>query len=135
MMAYVLGARSRDRLQGVHADLVKVVERALQLSLVDFTVLEGTRSVKRQEQLVALGASRTMESRHIPSINKCGVGCAVDLAPIIDGKVSFAWPPFYDIAAAMKKAAAELGVPIVWGGDWRTFKDGPHFELDRKTYP
>lgn len=127
-MTFSLGPRSRERLQGVHPDLVKVVERALQLSLVDFTVTEGLRSVKRQEQLVAQGASRTMNSRHI-------TGHAVDLAPIIDGKVSFAWPPFYDIADAMKKAAAELGVAIVWGGDWRTFKDGPHFELDRKAYP
>jgi peptidoglycan LD-endopeptidase CwlK len=127
-MTFAIGTRSRERLQGVHADLVKVVERALQLSLVDFTVVEGLRTVKRQEQLVAQGASRTMNSRHI-------TGHAVDLAPIIDGKVSFAWPPFYDIAEAMKKAATELGVAIVWGGDWRTFKDGPHFELDRKEYP
>ncbi len=85
------------------------------------------RDVKRQEQLVANGASRTMNSRHL-------TGHAIDVAPIIGGQVRWDWPPFHDIAAAMKKAAAEEGVAITWGGDWRSFKDGPHFELDRRVY-
>lgn len=128
MNSFQLSARSEQRLQGVHPDLVRVVRRALQLSRVDFAVTEGVRTAERQAELVASGASRTMNSRHI-------TGHAVDLAPIIGGQISWAWPPFYDLAAAMKKAAAELKVPIVWGGDWVTFKDGPHFELDRKAHP
>lgn len=127
-MTFFLGARSRERLQGVHPDLVRVVERAIKLSPVDFTVVQGLRSEKEQERLVAEGFSRTMRSRHL-------TGHAVDLAPLIGGKVRWDWPPFYDIAKAMKQAAAELGVAIVWGGDWRTFKDGPHFELNWKEYP
>lgn len=125
---YKLSAKSEARLTGVHPDLVRVVRRALQLSPVDFAVVEGLRTKERQAALVAEGASRTMNSRHI-------TGHAVDLAPIIAGSISWAWPPFYKLAAAVKQAAAELGVAIVWGGDWRTFKDGPHFELDRKVYP
>ena len=125
---FKLGKRSIERLQGVHPDLVKVVERAIDLSPVDFTVLEGLRSPERQQTLVASGASQTLNSRHI-------TGHAVDLGAWVDNQVDWSWPLYHKIANAMKAAANELGVAIVWGGDWRTFKDGPHFELDRRYYP
>ena len=125
---FKLGKRSIERLQGVHPDLVKVVERAIDLSPVDFTVLEGLRSPERQQTLVASGASQTLNSRHI-------TGHAVDLGAWVDNQVDWSWPLYTKIANAMKAAANELGVAIVWGGDWKTFKDGPHFELDRKYYP
>lgn len=127
-MNFKLGVRSQSRLKGVHPELAAVVARAIQISDVDFTVLEGLRSEKRQRELVKAGASRTMNSRHL-------TGHAVDLGAIVGGKVRWDWPLYHKIAAAMKEASAYLGVPIVWGGDWRTFKDGPHFELDRKKYP
>jgi peptidoglycan L-alanyl-D-glutamate endopeptidase CwlK len=127
-MTYQLSQRSEARLIGVHPDLVKVVRRALELSTVDFAVVEGLRTQARQKELVAAGASQTMNSRHI-------TGHAIDLAPFIAGSIRWDWPPFHDIAKAMKAAAAELGVPIVWGGDWVSFKDGPHWELSRKVYP
>lgn len=127
-MTYKLGAKSLSRLEGVHPDLVKVVKLAIELSEVDFTVTEGMRTLERQRQLLAAGASKTLNSRHL-------TGHAIDLAPLIGGKVSWDWPPFYKIADAMKRAANSLGVPLVWGGDWKSFKDGPHFELDRKVYP
>ena len=125
---FKLGKRSIERLQGVHPDLVRVVERAIDLTTVDFTVLEGLRSPERQQTLVASGASQTLNSRHI-------TGHAVDLGAWVDNQVDWSWPLYTKIANAMKAAANELGVSIVWGGDWRTFKDGPHFELDRKFYP
>ena len=127
-MPFSLGLRSKARLVGVHPDLVAVVERAIKLTSVDFTVVEGLRSVDRQRELVKVGASKTMHSRHIH-------GYAVDLAPYIGGKVRWDWPPFHDIAAAMKAASKELDIPIEWGGDWKTFKDGPHFQLPHKQYP
>lgn len=125
---FKLGRRSVERLQGVHPDLVKVVERAIEMSPVDFTVLEGLRSPERQQTLVASGASQTLNSRHI-------TGHAVDLGAWVDNQVDWSWPLYHKIANAMKAAANDLGVAIVWGGDWKTFKDGPHFELDRKYYP
>jgi peptidoglycan L-alanyl-D-glutamate endopeptidase CwlK len=124
---FKLGKRSIERLQGVHPDLVRVVERAIDLTPVDFTVLEGLRSPERQQTLVASGASQTLNSRHI-------TGHAVDLGAWVDNQVDWSWPLYAKIANAMKAAANELGVAIVWGGDWRTFKDGPHFELDRRFY-
>jgi len=120
--------RSEQRLAGVHPDLMRVARRALELSPVDFAVIEGLRTTKRQAQLLKAGASKTMRSRHL-------TGHAIDVAPIIAGQVRWDWPPFHQIAAAMKQAAADLGVPIEWGGDWRTFKDGPHFQLPWKDYP
>jgi len=120
--------RSEQRLEGVHPNLVAVVRRALEIGPLDFTVVEGLRTEARQRQLVAQGASRTMNSRHL-------TGHAVDIAPFVGGQIRWDWPLFHQLAPAMKQAAHELNVPIVWGGDWRTFKDGPHFELDRRFYP
>jgi len=125
---YKLGPRSKQRLNGVHEDLVKVVERAIEITTVDFTVLEGLRDPLRQKKLVEAGASQTLNSRHI-------TGHAVDLGAWVEDEVRWDWPLYHKIAAAMKDAAKELNVAIVWGGDWRTFKDGPHFELDRRKYP
>lgn len=128
MNEFKLGARSLERLQGVHQDLVKVVKRAIQLTEVDFGVTEGVRAIEKQREYVAKGASKTMNSRHL-------TGHAVDLVAYIGAEVRWDWPLFHKIAAAMKSAAKELGVAIVWGGDWASFPDGPHFELDRKVYP
>lgn len=125
---YQLGPRSKQRLKGVHPDLVRVVERAIEITTVDFTVLEGLRSPERQKALVEIGASQTLNSRHI-------TGHAVDLGAWVGDEVRWDWPLYHKIAAAMKDAAKQEGVKIVWGGDWRSFKDGPHFELDRKAYP
>ena len=108
--------------------MVKVVERAIALSSVDFTVLCGLRTEEEQRKLLAAGASKTMNSRHL-------TGHAVDLAPMIDGEVRWDWPLYFKLAAAMKEAAADLKVEIAWGGDWKNFRDGPHFELTRKAYP
>lgn len=127
-MGYKLGSRSRSRLEGVHPDLVKVVERAIEISEVDFTVLEGVRTLARQKKLVAAGASKTMRSRHL-------TGHAVDLGAWVGGTVRWDWPLYHKIAAAMKQAARELNQPIEWGGDWRSFKDGPHWQLPWKDYP
>ena len=127
-MTFKLGPRSVARLKGVHPDLVKVVERAIQLSTVDFTVLEGLRTIERQKALVDAGSSQTMNSRHLD-------GHAVDLGAWVDGQVDWSWPLYSRIADAMKRAAKEVGVPIEWGGSWTKFPDGPHFQLPWKEYP
>lgn len=118
----MINERSVMRLVGVNDKLVKIVQRASQISEVEFIVTEGVRTLERQKVLFAKGASKTMKSKHL-------VGRAVDLAPVIDGEVRWDWPPFYKIADSMKQAAKEQGVVIVWGGDWKSFPDGPHFEL------
>jgi peptidoglycan L-alanyl-D-glutamate endopeptidase CwlK len=125
---YSLGTKSKQRLTGVHADLVKVIERAIEITTVDFTVIEGLRTPERQKALRDAGASQTLNSRHI-------TGHAVDLGALIDGEVRWDWPLYHKIAAAMKEASKELNVPIVCGADWKRFPDGPHFELDRRKYP
>lgn len=130
---FKLGTRSRERLQGVHPDLVKVVERAIELTEYDFSVIEGLRSIETQRQYVEKGVSKTMNSRHL-------TGHAVDLYPV--GRPT-PWERCPAIASAMLDAAKELGVSIRWGGDWNMdgnskderFYDGPHFELQRSKYP
>ncbi len=127
-MSIVLGPRSISRLQDVHPDLVRVVKRAAAMSDLDFTVLEGRRSLGRQKVLKKNGASRTLNSRHL-------TGHAVDLAPMLDGVVSWDWPLYHRLAKIVKAAGAAEGVPLTWGGDWRTLKDGPHWELPWAQYP
>ena len=128
-MTRKFGSRSLKSMQGIHPDLRLVLDKALQDSPLDFVVIEGLRTKERQKQLVASGASKTLDSRHI-------TGHAVDLLPIgVDGKPAFDWPLYNQLGPAVKKAAEELSIELDWGGDWKSFKDGPHFELDRKAYP
>ena len=127
-MPYKLGLKSKFRLRGVHPDLVKVVSRAIELTPVDFTVLEGLRSTIRQVELFKSGASKTMKSRHL-------TGHAVDLGALVSGSVRWDWPLYNKLVEAMKTASLELLTPLEWGGDWETFKDGPHFQLPWKEYP
>lgn len=133
-MAYALGARSLAALEGVHPDLVRVVRRAITISPQDFLVTCGVRTPAEQRELYAQGRTKpgkkvtwTLVSNHFKHAD--GFGHAVDLCPYpVD------WndlKKFATIAKAMKDAARLEGVPIAWGGDWRTSKDSPHFELAR----
>ncbi len=127
-MVFRFSERSERRLQGVHPDMVRVMRRALELSHLDFTVLEGLRSLERQHQLYAQGASTTMNSRHL-------TGHAVDIAPIVDGSITWHWPHYHELAAIVKQAATDCSVPLEWGGDWTSFQDGPHWQLPWNGYP
>lgn len=140
---FVLSERSLNNLKGVHADLVHVVKRAIEISNTDFAVIEGVRTKARQAELVKKGASKTMNSRHL-------TGHAVDIVPIVNGKISWNFNDYYPLAEAMATAADELGVRVRWGGSWSVinnknshpsewvkayrakggrFLDGVHFEL------
>ncbi|NJL70251.1 MAG: M15 family metallopeptidase [Candidatus Competibacteraceae bacterium] len=114
--------RSWQSLQGVTPKLIAVTSLALKLSPIDFIVTEGLRTRERQTELVKQGASRTMNSKHI-------LGRAVDVAALDNGRVSWNFALYEQIAKAFKEAAASLGVDIEWGGDWKSFRDGVHFQL------
>lgn len=118
----ILTNRDRKRLEGVDRRLVRVVEKAAELTAAPFNVAEGLRTIERQRQLLALGKSRTMQSKHL-------TGEAVDLYPLTDDRKAVNWKGFERLAAVMKQAANELGTKIQWGGDWVKFIDKPHFEL------
>ena len=127
-MAFRLSNKSLKKLEGLHPDLVKVIKRAIEISKIDFTVLEGVRTIERQKKMVASGASQTMNSRHL-------TGHAVDIAPLKSGVVSWDWPLYHELAKAVKQAAKDVGVTVEWGGDWKKFKDGPHWQLPFSKYP
>lgn len=140
-MTFTFSAPSNKNLEGVHPDLVRVVRRAIQLSEVDFKVLEGVRTPERQRRLYAQGRTApgpkvtwTLKSNHFINA-KTGYGHAVDLLP-----APYDWKnqkDFTRMANAMFAAAEELGVQIRWGADWdrdgnameRGETDSPHFEL------
>lgn len=125
---YQLGIRSLSHLQGVHDDLAMVIEKAITSSPYDFAVAEGLRSPTRQQRLVDEGKSKTLNSRHL-------TGHAVDIVVLIDGEACWDFDKYKEVADHIKEVAEELAIPIKWGGDWTTFRDGPHFELDKRYYP
>lgn len=127
-MGYKLSKASRDKLKGVHPDLLRVVERAILYTPIDFRVTEGVRTHQRQKELFEAGASTTMNSRHL-------TGHAVDVVALLGREVRWDWPLYTVIARAFKEAAAAEGVPLEWGGDWKSFRDGPHFQLPWDKYP
>ena len=128
-MTRTLTARDRQRLVGVHPDLARVLERARRDGSIPWRVTEGVRSMDRQAELAATGASRTMRSRHL-------TGHAVDLA-VEDGRGGVRWdrPAYEALAAEILAAAKAEGVLVEWGGNFRGFFDGPHFQLPWRDYP
>jgi len=156
-VSYALGKASLAELNGVHPRLVAVVKRAIQLTTQDFTVHDGLRTEAEQRAYVKQGVSKTMNSKHMKQAD--GFGHAVDLVPYINGKLRWEWKPIFNIATAVRTAAIEQGVSLIWGGVWdrdfeqlgktplmlenavnsyvarrramgkTAFIDGPHFEL------
>src|SRR5690606_16344947 len=119
---YRWSAASQRRLEGVHEDLRAVMTRALALTPIDLTILEGLRTVERRRELVAQGASQPPNSRHL-------TGQAVDVAPWVDGRISVHGPHYHAVAPVIFRAAEEVGVEVEWGGNWPGFPAGPHWQL------
>lgn len=122
-----LAQRSEVRLQGVHPDLVRVIRRADEMG-AKFHVTCGLRTIEEQKALLAAGKSKTLKSRHL-------TGHAIDYVAIDENGVSYDHPDMLAVANKIKAAAADCGVPVEWGGDWKTFKDTPHFQLPVSAYP
>lgn len=120
---YKFSKRSLKNLVGVHPKLVNLMKEAIKHSPYDFMITQGLRSLSEQKRLVAQGKSKTMKSYHL-------LGKAVDIALIVDGVVNWEYPLYREVAKHIKKIAREQGVNITWGGDWKTFKDGPHFQIE-----
>jgi peptidoglycan L-alanyl-D-glutamate endopeptidase CwlK len=133
-MSYRFGKRSSRLLKYLHPDGQRVCHRAIELTDLDFTIIETRRSWKRQKQLVATGASTTMNSRHL--IRKQDQYChAWDIAPYVKGKIRWDWPLFHRLEVFFAEAARIEDVPVKWGGHWKNFPDGPHRQLKWKAYP
>jgi peptidoglycan L-alanyl-D-glutamate endopeptidase CwlK len=128
MPKFIFGSASEKNLQGVHPDLVQLARAALALSPVDFKITEGRRTIERQRQLVAEKKSQTMNSRHI-------TGHAIDVFALPTPAGSWDMKYYKQIADAFKQASDGLTIPVEWGGNWTTLRDGPHFQLPFKDYP
>ena len=155
-MAFSLSSRSRGKLEGVHTDMVAVVERAIELTKVDFGVTYGVRTLEEQKRLYESGRSQTMNSKHLLQ-DDTSYSHAVDVVAYDGSDVVWEINVYDDICDAFKQAAEEKGVAIKWGAAWsegdirsypgtaedamnayidlrrsqgrRPFIDGPHFEL------
>ena len=155
-MAFSLSSRSRGKLEGVHPDMVAVVERAIELTKVDFGVTYGVRTLEEQKRLYESGRSQTMNSKHLLQ-DDTSYSHAVDVVAYDGSNVVWELNVYDDICDAFKEAAIEHGVAVKWGAAWsegdirsypgtaedamnayidlrrsqgrRPFIDGPHFEL------
>ena len=128
-MTFTPTVKSQLRLAGVHPDLAKLVARVYEITDANFFVLEGLRTLEQEKINFAKGASQTMNSRHL-------TGHAIDIGACDANNVlTWEWKYYAYLAEIFKKAAAELNIPITWGGDWKTLKDGGHFELKWSAYP
>ncbi len=133
-----LNDSSVKKLDGVHQDLQKVIYRTAEITTLGFIVTEGLRTLEKQKKLVAIGASRTLRSRHL-------TGHAVDLAAWLDdgdgipenGEIRYDWTLYPQLNKIVQEAAKIEGIQVEWGGDsfGPGFKDGPHFQLPWKNYP
>ena len=123
-MAFKFSKRSRDNLATVKPKLQELFNAAIADSPYDFVVTCGIRTVEEQRVLVATGKSTTMKSRHL-------TGDAVDIAVLVDGKVSWDAKYYKPVATHVKKVAKKLGINITWGGDWKSFIDAVHFQLEK----
>lgn len=121
-MSFSLSNKSKEKLEGVDERLVKVIKRALEITPIDFAVIEGLRTPERQKELVSKGLSQTLKSKHL-------TGHAVDLGAIINGTITWDKPHYDELSKYVKQAAQELNIKIRWGGDFKSFYDGVHFEL------
>lgn len=148
-MAFKFGERSLREMEGVHPHLVAMVHRALELTEQDFAVHDGLRTREEQQALLLAGASQTLDSKHL-------TGDAVDLVPVVNGKLRWEWEPIYTVAKAVRQAARDLDLKVRWGAAWditfthtldtpeavaeayaarrkaagkKVFLDGPHYEL------
>lgn len=146
---FILSTNSKNKLKGVHPDVVKVFEAAIENSPYDFKITHGLRTAEEQNELYKKG--RTLpgpivtykdgyrrKSNHQAKLD--GYGHAVDIVicgEIVEEKyVKYTTTKeMYDekklkaVAEHIKSVAKELGIAIEWGGDWTKFKDTPHFEL------
>ena len=115
--------RSTDNLATCHRDLQKVAHEAIKH--FDFTVICGHRGKAEQQKAFREKKSKLQWplSRHnkLPSL-------AMDCVPHPlnwQDKASFD-----KMGAVMKEAAKTVGVKIKWGGDFRDWYDGPHFQIE-----
>lgn len=126
-MTYSFGTKSSERLAQVHPDLQRVFNEAIKNSPLDFSITEGLRTIERQKELFSAGKSQTMRSRHLD-------GHAVDIGVLVNGALNWDFNNYQLVADHVKSVASKLGITIEWGGDWMSFKDGPHFQLPWSTY-
>jgi peptidoglycan L-alanyl-D-glutamate endopeptidase CwlK len=120
---YKFSNRSLNNLKGVDMKLVDLMTEVLQKSPYDFGITEGLRTIEKQKEYVRTGKSQTMNSYHLK-------GKAVDIVVYKDGEVTWDLKYYKEIADLVKRIAAEKGLKITWGGDWKTLVDGPHFQIE-----
>lgn len=127
---FYFGNRSRQNLKGVHPQLVELAQRMLAETAIDFTVIDGVRTLEEQRKNVAKGASTTMNSKHL--IQNDGYSHAFDIAIFTaDGKYIKDLAPYTVLGELAERIADDMGINFTWGGRWPNLVDASHFQLNK----
>lgn len=147
---YVLSDASIEKMKGVHPKLIELMKKAISNSPYDFKIIQGLRTAEYQNSLYQQGRTRpgkivtkldgyNRKSNHQAKAD--GYGHAVDIAVCgyYDGNGNYVKSTtdaemfdnkkLVEISRHVKAVAKEMGMEIVWGGDWKTLYDTPHYEL------
>ena len=146
---YKLSNRSLNRLAGVHPFLIDTIKRAIANSPFDFGIppYGGLRTTKDQQELYAIGRTIDVGRRPVTYTDgvrklsnhqiKRGHGWAFDIYIYINGRASWNVDKLEAVARHLIKHSEALAkedenyknLYLCWGGDWKRFKDYPHFEV------
>lgn len=146
MPNFAFGQRSRNALDGCDLRWQLIANVALADTPIDFGIIWGFRWQKQQDELVAIGASKTPwpTSEHNFLLDGIRFSQAIDFIPYHHGN-QVDWKDeraFSVIAGVFMSVGIHLGrtFHLRWGGDWdgdghtrdQTFNDLGHLELLRK---
>lgn len=124
------GKVSRERLETCHPKLQELMNRAIVDTPIDFAIICGFRDQADQDKAYAQGYSKVKwpDGKH----NK-NPSHAVDVAPVIDGKVIWNDVDLFDkLAAHIALCSSDLCISVEWGGNW-SWKDYPHWQLKERA--
>lgn len=113
----------------LHPDLQILCRRLIQLAAqngIEIIIVQTLRTAEEQNALYAQG--RTVAGDIVTNVrypySMHNWGLAFDFAVIIDGKANWERTDLYQKVGELGKS---LG--LRWGGDFKTLKDMPHFEM------
>lgn len=153
-MTFRLSKKSLEKLDGVHPKMVELCLEVINVSPIDFAIVQGVRTKAHQEALYAQGrkglsevnmlrqraglgkltdkendkvVTWTMDSKHIPKSD--GHGRAIDFAAVVDGKITWDTDYYAPIVNTFKAISKKMGLKITCGIDWNP-KDWGHIQIE-----
>lgn len=121
-MGYKYSKRSKANLATCHPDLQKILNELIKHK--DCSIIKGHRNKAEQNFAFRTGKSQLIFPK---SFHNKMPSFAVDVIPYPCNWSDL--DSFRELADLVKVIASCYNIPIIWGGDWTTLVDMPHYEL------